>query len=147
MHEPLLRSHSTDSGDRGSVNDANDARSHPTSRAAHGGGKALTVEPMGAATTTPPSCCHRNALVRDTLLPLVALAWPTSLTGFCTVALPLVSLIFGGRLGRQELAAVGLATMLANVSGASVIQGLLTAYDTLGSQVCSCSVDYRRGLC
>ena len=70
-----------------------------------------------------------------TALSLLRLAWPTSLTGFCTVCLPLVSLVFGGHLGRQELAAVGLATMLANISGYSVLQGLLTAYDTLGSQV------------
>ena len=75
--------------------------------------------------------------LRRELPALIRLSWPTSLTGFCTVALPLVSLLFGGRLGRQQLAAVGLATMLANVTGASVIQGLLTAFDTLGSQVCA----------
>jgi MATE family multidrug resistance protein len=72
---------------------------------------------------------------------LWALSWPMALTGFCTVSLPLVSLIFGGRLGREQLAAVGLATMLANVSGASVIQGLLGAFETLGSQV------WQRHLC
>ncbi len=51
------------------------------------------------------------------------------------MSLPLTSLLFGGHLGRDELAAIGLATMLANVTGYSVIQGLLTAFETLGSQV------------
>ena len=45
-----------------------------------------------------------------------------------------IILMFIGQLGALEMAAVTLASSFCNVTGFSVLSGLLTAYDTLASQ-------------
>ena len=47
-----------------------------------------------------------------------------------------ISLSFVGKLGSAELAAAGLATSLANVTGDSVLVGISSAMQTLCGQVC-----------
>jgi len=42
-----------------------------------------------------------------------------------------IALLFVGRIGKEELAAVSLACLTANVTGWSVFQGLASALDTL----------------
>ncbi|VDM22709.1 unnamed protein product [Hydatigera taeniaeformis] len=56
----------------------------------------------------------------------------TSLSNYAVVP---VSLSFLGRLGKTKLAAGGLAISIFHVAGVSVIVGLLTASETLFSQV------------
>ncbi|VDO71343.1 unnamed protein product [Schistosoma margrebowiei] len=46
-----------------------------------------------------------------------------------------MGLVFCGQLGKTALATVGLANSVFNVAGLAVITGLLTAVDTLFSQV------------
>lgn len=47
-----------------------------------------------------------------------------------------ISLSFVGQLGPTELAAAGLATSLANVTGDSILTGIANALQTLCGQVC-----------
>lgn len=56
----------------------------------------------------------------------------TSLVAFLSGPM---GLIFCGQLGKTALATVGLANSVFNVAGLAVITGLLTAVDTLFSQV------------
>ncbi len=46
-----------------------------------------------------------------------------------------ISLVFAGKLGSTELAAVGLSISIFHVAGLSIVTGLLTASETLFSQV------------
>jgi Na+-driven multidrug efflux pump len=83
----------------------------PPMRGDSGGANADPSGDAGRSDGAPPG------VQTSRLKELVVLGLPMSLTGFFTVSLPLVSLVFGGHLGRQQLAAVGLATLLANVTG------------------------------
>lgn len=50
-------------------------------------------------------------------------------------AMGIVSVIFTGKLGENELAAAGLALSVFNVTGFSITQGLLSTCITVFSQV------------
>ncbi|CAH8656101.1 unnamed protein product [Heterobilharzia americana] len=66
---------------------------------------------------------------------LVCLATPITITSVVAFLSGPVSLIFCGQLGKTALATVGLANSVFNVAGLAVVTGLLTAVDTLFSQV------------
>ncbi|KAH9282647.1 Multidrug and toxin extrusion protein 2 [Echinococcus granulosus] len=65
------------------------------------------------------------------------LALPIMLTSMSNYAAVPISLFFLGRLGKTELAAGGLAISIFHVAGISIIFGLLTASETLFSQLSS----------
>jgi len=62
------------------------------------------------------------------------LAWPVVLTYLMTMGLQNVNLLFVGHLGKDELAGSALGLMYANVTGFSLVIGLLSALETLISQ-------------
>ncbi|THD20282.1 Multidrug and toxin extrusion protein [Fasciola hepatica] len=66
---------------------------------------------------------------------LFRLAVPIALTSLINYAFGPVSVIFCGHLSALDLATVGLAISVFNVTGLAIIMGLLTACDTLFSQV------------
>ena len=50
-------------------------------------------------------------------------------------AITIISVVFSGRLGENELAAVGLALSIFNVTGFSIMHGLLSTCTTVFAQV------------
>ncbi len=56
-------------------------------------------------------------------------------TSLATSTVGIVSIMFCGHLGANELAVSGLANSVLNVTGLAVVYGLLTACDTLFAQV------------
>ncbi|CAH8674711.1 hypothetical protein MS3_00010444 [Schistosoma haematobium] len=66
---------------------------------------------------------------------LVQLAIPITMTSLVAFLSGPMGLIFCGQLGKTALATVGLANSVFNVAGLAVITGLLTAVDTLFSQI------------
>ncbi|CAH8431603.1 unnamed protein product [Dicrocoelium dendriticum] len=68
---------------------------------------------------------------------LVRLAIPIALTTLMTFLCGSISIIACGQLDKRTLATVGLATSAFNVTGLVVITGLLTAADTIFSQLSS----------
>ncbi|CAL8080939.1 unnamed protein product [Calicophoron daubneyi] len=65
---------------------------------------------------------------------LIQLAVPIAITSVIAFLSGPISVIFCGRLGKSALATVGLAVSVFNVTGLSVITGLLSAADTLFAQ-------------
>jgi MATE family multidrug resistance protein len=72
---------------------------------------------------------------------LVQLAWPVIISYLLSFCLNFTSVISLGHIGRNELAAIALASMLCNVTGFSVGMGLASAMDTLCSQAHTGSCD------
>ncbi|KAF5402918.1 Multidrug and toxin extrusion protein [Paragonimus heterotremus] len=66
---------------------------------------------------------------------LVKLAVPIALTSLTNYLFGPISVMFCGHLGSLELATVGLAISVFNVTGLAVAMGLLTACDTLFAQI------------
>ncbi|CAH8663644.1 unnamed protein product [Schistosoma margrebowiei] len=66
---------------------------------------------------------------------LVQLAIPITMTSLVAFLSGPMGLVFCGQLGKTALATVGLANSVFNVAGLAVITGLLTAVDTLFSQI------------
>uniref|UniRef100_A0A5K3EUQ1 Multidrug and toxin extrusion protein n=3 Tax=Mesocestoides corti TaxID=53468 RepID=A0A5K3EUQ1_MESCO len=83
----------------------------------------------------PRRCCisNRQPFVQE-LRKLCKFAIPITITGMLSTAMTLVSVIFTGRLGENELAAVGLALSIFNVTGFSIMHGLLSTSITIFSQ-------------
>lgn len=65
---------------------------------------------------------------------LASLAWPVIASYILSYSLNVASVFSLGHVGTKELAACALATMLCNVTGFSVGQGMASALDTLCSQ-------------
>lgn len=65
---------------------------------------------------------------------LLELALPLTISQFFTFALGIISVAFIGRLGEEQMAVAVLATSFSNVTGFSVVLGLLGALDTLCGQ-------------
>lgn len=59
---------------------------------------------------------------------------PVSLTFLLQYSLTVVSVFCVGHLGKNELSAVSLAGMVANICGYGIVQGIATSLDTLGAQ-------------
>lgn len=59
---------------------------------------------------------------------------PVSLAFLLQYSLTVVSVFCVGHLGKNELSAVSLAGMIANICGYGIIQGIATSLDTLGAQ-------------
>jgi len=66
---------------------------------------------------------------------LAALAWPTMLAYTLSYALMFSIVVAAGRQSAAHLAGVTLGSLTTNVTGFSIIIGLLTGMDTLCSQV------------
>jgi MATE family multidrug resistance protein len=71
---------------------------------------------------------------RGTLSILLASSFPLICTSLLQSMQVGIALLFVGHIGKEELAAVSLATLTANVTGWSVFQGLASALDTLCPQ-------------
>jgi hypothetical protein len=71
---------------------------------------------------------------RSELSMLLASSFPLVCTSILQYSQVAVTLLFVGRLGKDELAAVSLACLTANVTGWAVFQGLASALDTLCPQ-------------
>lgn len=79
-----------------------------------------------------------------TIPDVVHLALPVTASTLLTYIIPSISLMFCGHLGDDRyIASAGLSSALANVTGAAVTQGLLTALDSLASQAYGCR-NYKR---
>ena len=100
--------------------------------ACHFGPELCCCLPLSVLQHDPP--CHRPA---PPFPPgsIVYLALPIAASHFCGFALSLISVSFVGRLGQQEMAVAVLASSVMNVTGYSVVMGLLGACDTLCGQV------------
>jgi Na+-driven multidrug efflux pump len=93
-----------------------------------------TISRRGYGTWPNPELQSPDSPPRSEFSILVASSFPlvcTSILQFSQVA---IALLFVGRLGKDELAAISLACLTANVSGWSVFQGLASALDTLCPQ-------------
>jgi Na+-driven multidrug efflux pump len=71
---------------------------------------------------------------RSELSILLTSSFPLICTSILQFAQVAIALLFVGRLGKDELAAVSLACLTANVTGWAVFQGLASALDTLCPQ-------------
>lgn len=60
--------------------------------------------------------------------------FPVSLTFLLQYSLTVVSVFCVGHLGKNELSAVSLAAMVANITGYGIVQGIATSLDTLAAQ-------------
>ncbi|CAH6720949.1 uncharacterized transporter [[Candida] jaroonii] len=65
---------------------------------------------------------------------LLSYSIPLSITFLLQYSLTVASVFSVGRLGSEELAAVSLSSMTANISGYAIIQGISTCLDTLCAQ-------------
>ncbi|KAK3256336.1 hypothetical protein CYMTET_34520 [Cymbomonas tetramitiformis] len=72
--------------------------------------------------------------IKGELLGLFKLAWPMILTFVASFLLPMITIVVVGHLGEDALAGTALGMMTANVTGFSMIVGLLSGMDTLCSQ-------------
>lgn len=99
--------------------------------------------------------CHRIVSVFRRIFPygyktefkgLLHIAWPITLTSILQSLLRFISLIFCGRLGKESINGVALATTIINVTGTSVMAGITSAFDTLLSQTFGSSNKQRMGL-
>lgn len=59
---------------------------------------------------------------------------PVSVTFLLQYSLTVVSVFCVGHIGKNELSAVSLAGMVANICGYGIVQGIATSLDTLGAQ-------------
>jgi len=75
----------------------------------------------------------QNKVISE-LYGLSEMAIPLSVSNFFQSGMGLTAVMFVGHLGDDELAASSLSSMYCNISGLSVVSGLLTGIDTLGSQ-------------
>eukprot|EP01095_Lingulamoeba_sp_RSL-Kostka_P001085 TRINITY_DN11509_c0_g1_i1.p1 TRINITY_DN11509_c0_g1~~TRINITY_DN11509_c0_g1_i1.p1 ORF type:complete len:211 (+),score=49.81 TRINITY_DN11509_c0_g1_i1:94-726(+) len=76
----------------------------------------------------------RLEIVVNEIITILRLAVPIMITYFCSMFIGIVSLMFVGHLGVNELAGSALGNMICNISGYSIIIGLLSGYDTVASQ-------------
>lgn len=83
----------------------------------------------------------QNRQTRSELSILLISSFPLVCTSLLQSMQVNIALLFVGRMGKDELAAVALATLTANVTGWSVFQGLASALDTL------CPQAHGAGLC
>lgn len=82
-------------------------------------------------THTDATAHHEREALRSELRLLIRFTIPVWLTHLLELSLSMVSVFSLGHLGTVELAAASLAGMTANVTGFSVISGLICALDTL----------------
>lgn len=67
-------------------------------------------------------------------LVLLRNTFPVSLTFLLQYSLTVVSVFCVGHLGKNQLSAVSLAAMIANITGYGIVQGIATALDTVAAQ-------------
>ncbi|WFD40685.1 uncharacterized protein MJAP1_003673 [Malassezia japonica] len=87
--------------------------------------------PTAAAMAAPGETPTAHQEIRDELWVLTRYTIPIWATHILELSLSMVSVFSLGHLGTVELAAASLAGMTANVTGFSVISGLICALDTL----------------
>jgi Na+-driven multidrug efflux pump len=88
----------------------------------------------------------RNSRPRSELNILLASSFPLVCTYILQFSLAAITLLFIGRLGKEELAAVSLACLTANVTGWSVFEGLASALGTLCPQAYGAGLKWAVGL-
>lgn len=71
---------------------------------------------------------------RREFLVLLKNSLPVSVTFLLQYSLTVVSVFCVGHLGKNELSAVSLAAMIANITGYGIVQGIATSLDTLAAQ-------------
>ncbi|CAH8628630.1 unnamed protein product [Dicrocoelium dendriticum] len=74
---------------------------------------------------------------------LIRMALPIAVASFFSYTFGPVSIAFCGRLGKTELATIGLAMSIFNMAGLFATSGLLTASDTMFSQTYGSKMRYK----
>lgn len=77
---------------------------------------------------------QKSSLIRQELAILIKYTLPIFATHVLESSLTIATVISTGHLGTEELAAASLGSMTANVTALSIIQGFVTALDTLCPQ-------------
>jgi MATE family multidrug resistance protein len=93
-----------------------------------------TSSPQGYGTWPSHKAKSPDSLPPSEFSILIASSFPLVCTYILQYSQVAVALLFVGRLGKDELAAVSVACLTANVTGWAVFQGLASALDTLCPQ-------------
>lgn len=83
---------------------------------------------LGEGETSVPTTASKEAKL------LFKYSAPLTITYLLQYSFSLVTILVVGKIGTDELAAVSLATMMANITGYAVYEGLATSLDTLCAQ-------------
>ncbi len=75
-----------------------------------------------------------TAVVRAEMKALVTIAAPIILSFLLLMSIGLISVLNVGRIGENELAAVGFSVTFLNILGNSWLVGMVSALDTFGTQ-------------
>ena len=97
------------------------------------GPSAHLTDTLADAASLQPAQTGLPSLTKEAAI-ILQLGWPVMLTYVLSFGIPLSTVLIGGRLGKQHLAALALGTMTVNVTGMAVVIGLLSGLDTLASQ-------------
>ncbi|XP_011083277.1 protein DETOXIFICATION 18 [Sesamum indicum] len=94
----------------------------------------LRVESGGAKAGTQRRRWWYKSLDGEEAKDMILLSMPMILTNVCYDSIPLVSVMFAGHLGEEQLAASNLANSWASITGFTFLVGLSGALDTLCGQ-------------
>lgn len=112
--------------------------SETTALLAEGGLRAEQEAQNGEYSTNPEACTKREPELKTTWKIesklLAKYSTPLFVTYLLQYSFQTTTVIVAGRLGTNELGAISLASMTANVTGLAVYEGLATSLDTLCSQ-------------
>jgi Na+-driven multidrug efflux pump len=123
--KPQLHSHYTDVTEDQYIEEATSEYADPDCVHCQAGEPLYVAKPESLKPNSPP---------RNELSILLTSSFPLVCSYTLQTSLVAITLLFVGRLGKEELAGVSLACLTANVTGWSVFQGLASALDTLCPQ-------------
>jgi Na+-driven multidrug efflux pump len=122
--KPQLHSHYTDVTEEQYIEEATSEYADPNCVHCQAGEPLYVARPESLKPNSP----------RSELRILLVSSFPLVCSYTLQTSLVAITLLFVGRIGKEELAGVSLACLTANVTGWSVFQGLASALDTLCPQ-------------